>query len=289
MTTMLTVALDAAERGWCVFPLLPGAKQPSAAMTCWPQRATVDVERIARWWRRHPNDNVAIACGPSALLVIDADQPKGNTPPPPAELVGARHGIEVLALLADRAAARWPPDTYTVATGRGGRHYYFRQPSGQRVGNPKLAWLVDTRGHGGCVVAAGSIVNRRPYHLDLDRPVAELPAWLLPPALQAIPTTLRRPSPSVPVRVADRYGAAALAGELQRARSATEGDRNQALRLAAWKLSKQIAEGRLDRPTVETALQEAGEAAGEASKAVAAAIRSALNKGIPWHGGEVSR
>jgi hypothetical protein len=55
-----------------------------------------------------------------------------------------------------------PDRTYTVATASGGEHLYFRQPVGLQLRNTQgehgsgLGWCIDTRGHGGFVVAAGS-------------------------------------------------------------------------------------------------------------------------------------
>jgi hypothetical protein len=87
------------------------------------------------------------------------------------------------------------------------------------------------------------------------------------------------------VRAADRYGAAALAGEVANVANALHGQRNERLAKACWKLADHIAAGRLSRHEVEAAMQSAGEAAGEAPKAVAATIRCALDKGIRHHGG----
>ena len=66
-------AQAAAGRGWRVFPLVPGRKQPRKAATDWETVATSDAERIARWWAVHPADNVAVATGPSGLVVVDLD------------------------------------------------------------------------------------------------------------------------------------------------------------------------------------------------------------------------
>ncbi len=64
--------------------------------------------------------------------------------------------------------------TYTVGTGSSGTHLYYRHPpigpelrntTGERGG---LGWKVDTRAHGGYVVAAGSTVAGRPYAVALD-------------------------------------------------------------------------------------------------------------------------
>ena len=77
-------ALDAAGRGWHVFPLRPGTKVP--AVRHWEHEATTDTEQIKELWsaelRRRDGwyvpepRNVGIACGPSGLVVLDLDLAK---------------------------------------------------------------------------------------------------------------------------------------------------------------------------------------------------------------------
>ncbi|GGU59086.1 bifunctional DNA primase/polymerase [Lentzea flava] len=43
-----------------------------------------------------------------------------------------------------------------------------------------LGWRIDSRGHGGFIVAAGSVLRTGRYRVESDRPIADLPAWLLP-------------------------------------------------------------------------------------------------------------
>ncbi len=97
-------------------------------------------------------------------------------------------GADVLAALAERAAVPFP-STYTVRTPSGGRHLYFLAPTGPAsclCATPAanaasgLGWLVDTRAHGGYVVAAGSTRRRPSPTPSRDaRELAPLPAWLL--------------------------------------------------------------------------------------------------------------
>ena len=162
----LAAALTAAGQGWHVFPLVPGGKR--AAVKDWESRATTDETRIRRCWSTptsHGPYGVGIACGPSGLLVVDLDRPKGRPLPKPWRLPGVVDGMDVLAVLADRAGAPFPWDTHTVATGSGGTHLYFAQPPGAELRNSagRLGPLIDTRGHGGYVVAAGTHVEGRGY------------------------------------------------------------------------------------------------------------------------------
>lgn len=195
-------ALACARRGWHVFPLRPGAKRPLAQFTDWEAHATTDPALIRAFWQRGPAFNVAVACGPSGLVVVDLDTPKpGEAPPPEWDMPGVNEGADVLAVLAERHGQPFPLDTFTVTTRRGGTHLYFTPPPGARLRNTSgrhatgLGWLVDTRAGGGYVVAPGSFVDlpdgAGPYQVANDAAPAPLPAWL------ARLLTAPRPAPSL--------------------------------------------------------------------------------------------
>jgi hypothetical protein len=280
-------ALDAAARGWSVFPVTPEAKKPPAfpahtAERCngtdprcrnehqgWEQRATTDLDRIARAWARAPY-NVGIATGPSGLIVLDLDVPKpGEVAPSRWAAPGICDGADVLAALAEEHGQTFPWETFTVRTRRGGWHLYFTQPAGVQLGNTAgknpngLGWLVDTRGHGGYVVAPGSVVvspeGTGRYEVTYDRPAAPLPGWL------ATLLTVHRPTPplechateSGQVTDLDRYAVSALKGEVERVTDAVEGGRNAALNKAAYNLGRLVGAGVLDDDTVTRELYRA--------------------------------
>ena len=221
MSDLLTAALGHAARGWRVFPLRPDDKRPAfpdhSADDCtgrdprcraghvgWEARATTDPDRIRRAWSARPY-GIGLACGPSRLVVVDLDVRKpGQTMPPGHE--GCPHGLRTLAALAAAHAATIDP-TYTVTTGRGGTHLYYRHPdTGPALRNTAgtLGPMVDTRAHGGYVVAASSTVAGRPYIVDLDTDPAPLPAWL---AALLAPAPLPPQRPVVVDLPADRSGA----------------------------------------------------------------------------------
>jgi hypothetical protein len=202
--TLRAAALDAAGRGWHVFPLRPGSKVP--AVRHWEHEATTHAERIKDLWtadlRRRDGwfvpepRNVGIACRPSGLVVLDLDVPKTDDRTGWAEYWRSRgitSGGQVLDALAEQAG-QTVPDTYTVTTPSGGRHLYFAVPDGVHVRNSagRVGPMIDVRGEGGYVVAPGSRIHPHYYDrhvepVDLDQLTyrlihdsqpASLPAWL---------------------------------------------------------------------------------------------------------------
>ncbi|MGD9530619.1 MAG: bifunctional DNA primase/polymerase [Dehalococcoidia bacterium] len=282
---LLAAALDITARGWPVFPLVPGGKRPAlhGAGRCpgtgpcggghlgWEQRATTDPDRIRAAWTAGVQSgrafNVGLATGPAGLVVVDLDVVRDgdDAPPPPWARLDIRGGADVLAALAEQAGHRVPA-TFTVATASGGQHLYFRAPTGD--GAPALrntaggqgrglGWKVDTRAHGGYVVAAGSTTPTGTYRLVDEREPAELPAWLLQRLRPAPPPI----APAAPVRTGTgRRGAyldAAIEAETARVTGAPGGQRNQALYVASVALGQLVAGGALPEPDARTALRSA--------------------------------
>ena len=285
--TLLDAALACAARSWHVFPVRPRAKKPPAfpghkaedctgtnprcrsGHTGWEPRATTDPARITQAWAATPY-NIGLACGPSGLIVVDLDTPKpGEVPPPEWARPGITDGADVLAALCERHGQPLPFETFMVRTGRGGLHLYFTAPSGLRLGNTAgehghgLGWLIDTRGHGGYVVAPGSVVDlpggTGRYEVIYDRPPAPLPDWLaaLLTAPAADPPPECRPAVASQVRDLGAWAATALRGETERVRAAVEGGRNHALNKAAFHLGQLIAAGALPEDLAEAELLDA--------------------------------
>ena len=183
-------AVEAARRGWAVFPCRPGDKRP--AVPDWEHRACADPERVGRYWPSGQH-NVGIACGPSGLVVVDLDT---HSPlPDDWRLPGVHDGRDVLALLAEWAGQPWPV-TYTVKTPTGGLHLYYAAPDGPEIRNsagrsarlstcgPAAAtcWLrVRCSTNGPTRVTPGAASSSRdgqPYELADDSDPEPLPAWL---------------------------------------------------------------------------------------------------------------
>ncbi|MGW4552455.1 bifunctional DNA primase/polymerase [Streptomyces sp. NPDC004365] len=283
---LMHAALDAAERGWRVFPLRPGGKPPAlhGEKSCtrtgecvnghrkWEQRATTDPDRIRAAWSRAPF-NVGIATGPSGLLVVDLDTPehKGSSDAP--------DGAATFGALCERAG-HTVPDTYRTRTPSGGGHLYFTAPSGVRLSNTAgtVADSVDTRAWGGYVVAAGSIAPTGRYEALCSRLAAPLPEWLHT-ILKPAPKASQAPSEAL-VGQSRRYADVALANETRNVATAQHGGREAALFRAARALGRFVAWGDLPRHVVEQALQEGGEAAGLSASECRSTLRSALNWSI---------
>lgn len=276
---LLAEALDAAARGWHVFPLRPNDKRP--AIRAWEQRATTDPARIRRCWTAGPY-NVGIACGPSSLVVVDLDTPKPDqTAPADWTMQGINDGADVFAALCDLAGRPFPARTYAVTTGRGGTHFYYQHPTtGAALRNTAgaLGWLIDTRAHGGYVVAAGSVASGRPYTVLNDAPPAPLPEWLAE-WLRPTPPPVRAAVVSVPAGRANGYAGAALHRTIVRLSQAGEGRRNHALFMAAQTLGQLVAGGALTDHQVTEALTHAAASIGLSPRETTRTIRSGMRAG----------
>ncbi|WP_329614989.1 bifunctional DNA primase/polymerase [Streptomyces brevispora] len=286
---LLSAALQAAERGWYVFPLRPGDKRPAlhGETACprtgpcttghlkWEQRATTDPDRIRAAWSAGAW-NVGIATGPSALLVVDLDRPKPNSS------ADTPCGVTTFTALCERAGQQ-VPRTRTIRTASGGQHLYFTAPSAARLHNTAgtLAPLVDTRAWGGYVVAPGSTVNGHRYAVEGPALINPLPAWLRQLLLPEHPkpaATVPAPAP-VPLR-AHRYAETALQRERETVRAAAEGRRNTTLLASVRAMGRFVAWGDLPRHVVEAAFQAEGEAVGLTLAECRATITSALDWSI---------
>ena len=181
---LLAAALDyATVERWPVFPCGLGRscqppqttqRTPAISATSmprrhvgWEARATCETDRITRAWTRKPH-GIGIACGPAGLLVVDLDVAKGS----------AASGQETLTQL-EHDHGRALPATWTVGTPSGGRHLYYRQPPGPRLGNTagRAGPGIDTRGWGGYVAAPPTTTPDGEYWLVDDHPLVVLPGW----------------------------------------------------------------------------------------------------------------
>lgn len=177
MTNNPQLMQDAAEywggKGFPVFPLKPRLKVPDTKDGF--KSATTDLATIKEWFADNPNRNLGLSTG-GGLVVIDVDTKDGDGM---AELVGLENRLGKL------------PDTMTVATPSGGKHFYFSYPPELdiRSSAKQLSPNIDVRANGGYVVVPPSKTeaNADPkgktctgaYVLDARLPRADLPSeWL---------------------------------------------------------------------------------------------------------------
>lgn len=152
---LLSAALDYAEKGLAVFPLVSQDKRPRTKNGV--HDATTDIKTIKAWWTKWPDSNIGIACGEvsGGLMVIDLDVHEDGT-----------NGLDSIS--------EWErkhdklPETVRSITGKGGAHCLYRvnQWVGNRTG---VLPGVDVRGDGGYIVAPPSIhPNGRRYEWEYD-------------------------------------------------------------------------------------------------------------------------
>jgi len=258
-TNLRAWALHFAARGWHVFPITPGAKKPPV-IDRWETRASTDPDQIHHWWR-HTAYSIGIATGPSGLVVVDLDTRKHGQPTPDRwATLGISSGVGVLRMLARQHATTVTP-TYAVTTPSGGWHLYYTAPTGTALRNTHdvIGFKIDTRAHGGYVVAPGSAVPPSGYELIDDRDPAELPGWLHQALTPKPPTALSAPAQTVATNP-DGYTSAAVRGEVQRVRTAPPGQHNAVLCRAAYALGQLVGAELLDHGSARAELTAAASA-----------------------------
>lgn len=317
--TQRAVALTWVSRG---FPVVPCSREDKRAMVggfridSGPEDLAPfsDPEQVRAWWSgKFKRAHVGLLTGRGGpdgrgLVVVDLDTPKADTPLPTGRWEGCAHGLDVLERLAQEAGEPWP-ETYTVHTPAAGRpvpgvHLYFRQPEdGPLIGcatgdgstPPHIGPMVDVRGIGGYVIAAGSYskAQGRVYERVSAPGVRPqpLPGWLLellrPAAAPAAP-----PRPPSPVRTLptasreERAAAGALEHSVRRIEDAKEGERNRQLFSAARWLGElhDTAPDVLDETTVREQLLAAALRSGQTEREALRTIRSGWERGLSGTG-----
>jgi hypothetical protein len=266
MSALLDAALAYAAHGWPVFPVQPRGKAPLCEHGC--KDATVDVDRIVRWWSRWPDANVAVETG-IAFDVLDVDDLDAGE-----ELFGGPD-VEL-------------PSGPAALTPSGVVHLYFAPTGlGNRV---KFVNGCDFRGVGGYVIVPPSIgANGEPYRWwpfddGWRDELVPVPGWLrlLLERPQRAPAPPRASHPFDQFRRAttSAYVDAALDDECRKAASAPEGTRNHQLNRSAFALGQLVAAGRLDASIVFSRLLGAALHAGLGEPEARRTIASGLQAGF---------
>lgn len=149
-------ALAYAARGWPVFPVKPGAKEPMGGHG--HLDATSDADQVRRWWTATPDANIGLHLAAAGLVAVDADTYK-----PECQWANFIEGRDLPATLVQRSAS-------------GGTHYIFRaDPGASYVGKPCEG--VDTK-HQGYILLEPSRFAGGIYQWQTDDDPAPVPAWV---------------------------------------------------------------------------------------------------------------
>lgn len=194
--------------------------------------ATTDEATITAWWARWPDANIGIATGVvSGVVVLDVDPRNGGDIS--LDKLQGMHGSL--------------PDTWKVATGGGGSHYYFRYPT--EVGAVKSTSHgggeegLDVKSDNGYVVAPPSLHESGAlyeWEANQGSPSADLPGWMVAPPKGRAGNTLEE-------------GFRATSADLDaiEEQGAAQGDRdNAAMRV----LGRWVSQGELDPIVLATKL-----------------------------------
>ena len=159
MPSLKEAALEYAKLGYAVFPLKPKTKEPATKHGFY--EASTDSGTIEAWWVKNPDYNIGIACG-NGLAVIDIDQHPED----------GKFGLDTLRSW-ERDHGELQP-TWTVLTGTGGMHYWYKTDLTFKNAVEVLPGI-DIRSKGAYVVAPPSIhPNGTEYEWEASGDPAEV-------------------------------------------------------------------------------------------------------------------
>ncbi len=294
-----------------MFPTTEFGKTPHPDVRSWADAATDDPAEIrTRGWPE--GANVAIACKPSGLLIVDPDRHECDGVAAFSELAARAHHQQYRCNR-EYCPGHWP-DTYTVQTPTGGLHFYFLNPDPSRFGNGRgaLPAGIDVRGggrgDGGYVLAAGSVLDRRAYEGKPElqaivgdgkayrvynaAEVIEPPGWLLEmlhqkprrkrTSAEACHALLREWPSVTQARLNAELSRIAQTspGALRPGRDESKGGRNNQLHESACRFGEAVAVGRVDEETARVELMEAARECGLADDDGAYRVMATIDSGL---------
>lgn len=126
------------------FSIMPVSQDKRPLLKSWKEYQTniANEDTIERWWKKFPNANIGVITGKvSGITVIDVDTYKGGK--------------------ADQF-----PKTFTVQTGNGGLHLYYKYSPGLTISANAYPNMpgIDIRNDGGYVVGPYSVTNYSDPH-----------------------------------------------------------------------------------------------------------------------------
>ncbi len=142
MNNLLSAAIEYAELGYLVFPLVRDRKTPY--FDEWNKKATNNCDQLENWWRKWPEANIGIHA--KDLIIIDIDGTNTDW---------IKHPMDCDAI---------------AVTPSEGHHYLYKKPEGKKwrntikqLDNKNTERNVDTRTDDGYIVAFPSIINDKKY------------------------------------------------------------------------------------------------------------------------------
>ena len=258
------------RRGFHIFPT--GGDDAKCPLVKWGTEATNELEQIILWFGTDGRRGIGVSCGPSGVVVVDVDAYKPD-------------GVKSLRWLIENGYQL--PPTLSAITPRGGAHYYYQAPpwelrntAGCLPGVDVDLPGIDLRARGGYVVAPPTALGhgfRYEFLTNWPQQPAPCPTWLRPAPPRR---TLHSPPETNKATLA--YASAALRNEVDIVANTPESKRNDTLNRAAFNLGRFVADGTLERTTVEIALERAAAACGlqarPSQQTVASGLDSALGK-----------
>lgn len=242
----LTAALAYAADNLAIFPCKPGGKDPLTKRGF--RDATTDTDQIRQWWGRWPKANPGLPMAMNGLLCLDIDVAEGKP------------GAETWAAL---VGSRDEPVTWEQISGRGGRHFIFRLPEYETIGEltrtgpdgKSVSLGIDLRRHAYIVVYTAVYVGDdavdggryRWVNTPRTTALADVPDWLEPhirrpePARAAATTAPAHRPADAP---ADEYGRAQR--YLAAIPNVARGGRDNAVFTAACKVVERFELGEAD-------------------------------------------
>ncbi|MGC1864482.1 MAG: phage/plasmid primase, P4 family [Methylocystis sp.] len=258
------------RKGIKILPIAPWSKEPIGGYS---SRTTfTSWEEIVAFIKRNPEANFAAATGSvSGFFVVDVD--------------GAAGIAAMKKLIAESGSLG---KSVRVKTPRG-LHFWYRCPEiAVKNSASRIAPRIDVRGEGGYVLLPGSLgPNGERYRFIKGIGLNEVsirpaPDWLAS-LVVACPDTAAAASnrPEHPRSVAPEanYGTAALRAESNKMRALGEGQRNDGLNKASFRMGQLVAASSLDESAAQTELLSAALSSGLSEAESTATIDSGLSAG----------
>lgn len=296
---MLEAALAYARMGWPVFPCSPSSKAPLTPKASAPGKkdgghwlASLEEKKIRAWWKRWPKAMIGVPTGlRSGFVAIDLDPREHGADEMLASLrkwsTGGR-ALPACAVSRTRSGGlhllfAMPAETNEKGNPCGNKNNLFKKIEDVA---PPIASHVDVRGEGGYIIVPPSRMAEGTgyeWEVEPDGALPELPERLRKLILREDGFgTGKRAAPERDDRLRSaatggnavqsgneaeddavaKYVAAALINQRRKAATAGQGERNQALYLAALALGNFISAGALSEGLVKRELRDAAAESG---------------------------